>query len=71
MKIIHKRTECIGCGLCASLCKWFEMIDGIARLKGGVVEEKKDHDEMIISEDEACVKEAIEICPVDCISSKE
>jgi len=54
---INKET-CIGCGACASICeKVFEMKDdGKAHVKKGQ-EKAKD----------ACVKEAIESCPVNAI----
>jgi len=50
-------NTCIGCGSCASVCeKVFEMKDGKAIIKAG-------HE----NSSEACIKEAIEICPVDAI----
>ena len=49
--------KCIGCGSCASVCEEsFEMKDGKAHVKAG-------------SEKAECVKEAIDICPVDAISA--
>ena len=50
-------NACIGCGSCASICeKVFEMKDGKAIIKAGQANSK-----------EACVKEAIDTCPVDAI----
>jgi ferredoxin len=50
--------KCIGCGSCASVCeKVFEMKDGKAHVKAGQEGSK-----------EACVKEAVDACPVDAIT---
>ena len=55
MTIKINRNECIGCGLCASICEEnFEMDDEFK----AIVKSQKDS---------SCVKEAIESCPVDCI----
>jgi len=51
------KEVCIGCGSCESLCpRVFVMKDMKAVIKKGQESSK-----------EACVKEAIEICPVDAI----
>jgi len=48
-------SKCIGCGLCANICKEvFEMKGGKAHVKA--------------QKDIPCVKEAIKNCPVDAIS---
>ena len=50
------KEKCIGCGLCASICgEVFEIGDDS---KAKVKKQK----------DAACVKEAIDSCPVDAIS---
>ena len=50
------KERCIGCGACVSACvELFEMgDDGKAKVKS--------------NEDSKCIKEAIEVCPVDAIS---
>ncbi len=55
---VDKET-CIGCGACASNCTdVFEMKeDGKAHVKSGA------------KENESCVKDAIDNCPVDAISA--
>ncbi len=59
-KIIHDREKCIGCGACVSVCDNWEMgDDGKAKLKKTEVEEV------------GCNKEAVEICPVQCIKIEE
>jgi ferredoxin len=50
------KEKCIGCGLCASLCK--EVFAMGKNGKAYVKEQKKI----------PCVKEAIESCPVEAIS---
>lgn len=56
VKIVVDKEKCIGCGLCASMCgEVFAMgNDGKASVKA--------------QKDIACVKEAIESCPVSAIS---
>ena len=68
MKIILEKEKCIGCGSCAALCpKFFELKeDGKVHLKGSSVDEKSESDELEIKEVD-CSKEAVEICPVQCI----
>jgi len=52
------KDKCIGCGSCVATCdEVFEMgDDGKAEVKSGA------------NESSDCVKEAIDICPVDAIS---
>ncbi len=67
MKIIHEKSKCIGCGVCASMCdKYFEMgEDGKSHLKSSKeVGEGKYELEV---DDAGCAKEAAESCPVQCI----
>ena len=48
------KEKCIGCGSCEATCpQGFEIVDGIAKVK---------------DQKAKCIKEAIEICPVDAIS---
>lgn len=52
------KAECIGCGLCASICEEvFEMKDGKAYVKADCKKNAK------------CIKDAIESCPVNAISN--
>ena len=53
------KEQCIGCGLCASVCEQvFEMKDGKAYVKKGQEKSKIP-----------CVKESVEACPVTCIKA--
>lgn len=53
------KEKCIGCGSCAAACEGvFEMSDGKAHVKKGKEKSK-----------EPCVKEAVEMCPVDAIKA--
>lgn len=63
MKAFVDRDECIGCGLCASICpEVFEMDDeGIAAV---IVE-------TVPSSAIECTKEAEESCPTSAISTEE
>lgn len=56
------RECCIGCGACADLCP--EIFGMDERLK-------KAHVIAFEASDRRCIDEAIEICPVECISWKE
>ena len=52
------KEKCIGCGSCSAVCgEVFEMVDGKAKVKAGKEGSNAE-----------CVKEAINICPVDAIS---
>jgi len=51
------KEKCIGCGLCSATCEEvFELKDGKAQVKAGQENSTAD-----------CVKEVIDICPVDAI----
>ncbi len=68
MKIIHEKAKCIGCGSCVSLClKYFEMTEvGKAHLKGSEEDSKTKVETLGVS-DPDCAREAVEVCPVQCI----
>ncbi|MCD6500461.1 ferredoxin [bacterium] len=68
MKIIYDKSKCIGCGSCASLCpKFFEMAEnGKSHLKGSEFDTKTEKEELEV-ENAGCIKEASEVCPVQCI----
>jgi ferredoxin len=68
MKIIIEKAKCIGCGSCQAVCAdFFELRDdGKSHLKGGTFNNEKDMEELEIKE-AGCAKEAMEICPVQCI----
>lgn len=53
------KEKCIGCGACVSTCEEvFELKDGKAIVKKGKEKSKSP-----------CVKEAVEICPVEAIKA--
>lgn len=65
MTITLRRTKCIGCGACASVCSDVFMIspqDGKSSLK-----DKDLSDVQVLETEIACCKEAAGICPVKCI----
>ena len=66
MKIIQERSKCIGCSSCVAVCpKFFDMAeDGLADLKGAA--QSNDNFELE-TEDAGCIKEAVEVCPVQII----
>lgn len=68
MKIIHEEAKCIGCGSCVSLCpKYFEMAeDSRAHLKGSEKDSKTEVETLEVS-DPGCAREAVDVCPVQCI----
>ena len=55
-RINQKHDECIGCGSCESVCDNWKMADD-----GKAYPQKKELDEI------GCNKEAVEICPTQCI----
>ena len=62
MKVRINKDLCAGCELCADICPdIFEVIDNVARVKK----------EEIPEEYQDCVKEAVEICPVEAIKIDE
>lgn len=67
MKVILKRSECIGCGACSAVCpKNFKMgDDGKSELIGSKLDTNND----MVSEIEkpGCVEDAVNGCPVQCI----
>lgn len=53
------KGKCIGCGACVSVCEEvFDIVDGKAVVKKGNEKSKLP-----------CVKEAMEICPVEAIKA--
>jgi len=54
-------TTCIGCGLCADICP------EVFRLGDGDIAEVKNAKEVDFSK----IKEAVDLCPVSCISLVE
>ena len=68
MKIKLDRKNCIGCGVCASVCpKFFSMAeDGKSTLKKGVLNKKDGSEELEISSIE-CAQDATDSCPVQVI----
>lgn len=60
MKITIDKETCIGCGSCAALCPdFFELDDdNKAFFKEG-------------GENDQCVKEAVDVCPVQAIKTEE
>lgn len=68
MKIILEREKCIGCGSCQAICPdVFELKEDVkSHLKGGKGNPDEKSEELEIPE-VSCVKEAAEICPVQCI----
>jgi len=57
-KIVYEREKCIGCGSCENVCPkyWKVSQDGKAEFLGS--------QEM---EEIGCNKEAVDVCPVQCI----
>ncbi len=55
------KEKCIGCGQCVAVCAT------VFELKNGKAHVKKDAK---IQENEKCINEAIELCPVNAISSE-
>ncbi len=63
MKVKVDKDKCISCGLCANICPNIFIMD-------------KDNKSKVVKQpsnkaDEACIKEAIESCPVEAISEEK
>ena len=74
MKIIHQRKKCIGCGSCVALCpKIFEMSnDNRASIKvETVINDFEKEEQTLETEEVGCIKEAADVCPVQCIIIKK
>jgi len=65
MKIKINQEECIGCGSCSAVC--LDVFDLNDENKAIVKDTNSDQGE---SNDE-CVKEAVDVCPVDVIKIEE
>lgn len=59
-KINHDRDACVSCGICASICPdyWTMSEDGKATLEDNGSE----------LEDLGCMQDAVDACPVQCIT---
>lgn len=70
MKIIQEHEKCIGCGSCAAICpKYWEIVDdGKAKPIGSKLNSDKNYELEIQQVD--CNKEAVDVCPVQCIHVK-
>ena len=71
LKIIHKRSNCTGCGICAAICpELFELSekDGLAILKNSL--KKNDDYELEVKETDS-VKMVIDACPAQAVLIKE
>ncbi len=68
-KIVHDKEKCIGCGSCVALCpKYWEMAEnGKANLLNSKLSQKSGNFELEASKLE-CNQEAVDSCPVQCIS---
>lgn len=68
MKIIHDKSKCIGCGVCAALCpEYFEMKAEKAHLRKSKTSPGTEIEELTVKNIEDCVKEAINSCPTQSI----
>ena len=72
MKIIHEKSKCIGCGVCAALCPKFWEIgkDGKSHLKNSKQNPKTGNYELEIEEEE-CNQEAVDRCPTQSIQIRK
>ena len=68
MKIKLDRGNCIGCGLCTTLCpRFFSMgEDGKATLKKGILNKEDNSEDLEISSIE-CAQDAADSCPAQVI----
>ncbi len=72
LKIIHERPKCISCGSCVAVCpSYFELDskDGLANLKNS--KRLSDGSEELEVDKADCIKEAIDVCPVQIIKTKK
>ncbi len=71
MKIVHEPDKCIGCGACAAVCpKHFVMNEDN---KADLIKSKKIKKiyELEIKEETQEIKDAVDMCPTQCISVKK
>jgi ferredoxin len=74
MIIVLEKSKCIGCGACGGTCpEYFELgEDGKSHLKGGKINfSDNDNEKLEINEEKKCLKEAIDICPMQAIQIKK
>jgi ferredoxin len=68
-KVLHYKSECIGCGACAAICpEFWEMDDeGISKLRNSISVD--DHFELEITSEsiKAMNQEAADACPAQVI----
>ncbi len=71
--IKHDRSNCIGCGACASICQdfWDMASDNKADLKGAKKLADGSEELEIAKKDHGCAQEAADSCPVNVISITE
>ena len=68
VKIIQKHEECIGCGVCVTVCPNFWEMGDEMKAKPKVGEQNKGTgDYEFETEEEGCNKEAAESCPIQII----
>ena len=65
MKIKINQEDCIGCGSCSAICP--DVFDLNKENKAVIKNTDTDQGET----DEECVKEAVDICPIDVIKIEE
>lgn len=68
-KIIHDKEKCIGCGSCVAICsKYWKMAeDGKVNLLNSNLNKETGNFELEVKSLE-CNQDAIDSCPVQCIS---
>lgn len=68
--VLHLKDGCIGCGSCAAVCDeyWEMQDDGLAHLKGSVVQKSAKGDVYALElDDPGCNIDAANICPAQVI----
>lgn len=70
MRVIQEHEKCIGCGSCEAVCpKYWKMSDdGKAKPIGSKLSSDGNY-ELEVGE-AGCNKDAVEVCPVQCIYVK-